>query len=206
MLFAAILLIIIFYLGLGLVLWCLYPDIQLLLDLTSGLVAWAHQLFYQLQQLVKWALGFEPMPLGQAGEDQQVPSADGDNIEMRTPLHMDHQGQGGGGRRPLELDLNETPDPEVVAPYAFGQCMNKLTEIMMGMQTSPRNDLLPGYEAVEPIYREAYVKGIISDFLKQHSPEELGEKQGELKANKKSSYLYKNFRRYLLQLQGRGEE
>ena len=35
-----------------------------------------------------------------------------------------------------------------VHPGPFGQCMNKLTEIMQGMQTSPWNDLLPGYEAV----------------------------------------------------------
>lgn len=71
-------------------------------------------------------------------------------------------GQGGAGRG-LHLDLNQPPaDPEVAAPYAYFHSKRKLSEIMMGMQTPLRDDLLPGYDAVPPNEREAYVNNRIS--------------------------------------------
>lgn len=225
---ASILVIILFYVFLGLVLWCLCPDMELLLDLTSGLVAWVYQFFYQLVELVKGApTGTEPMPLG--GAQEQVPSAGGVGRSTPSPVNnsgsegfsgqnnqaqgptsmMEGQGQGqvGGGRRPLGLDLNgPPPGPESVCPREFWLSANKLKDILMGMQTAPRSDLLPHYEAVEPIGREAYVRSVISEFLKQHSPEDIQQHWGGLLAMRKSSFLYKEFERYLLQKKSRGEE
>lgn len=228
MLLFSIFLIIFLYVFLGLVLWCLCPDMELLLDLTSGLVAWVHLFFYQLVELVKGAYnGTEPMPLG--GPQEQVPSAGGVGRSTPSPMKnsgneefsgqntqaqgttsmMDGQGQGqvGGGRRPLGLDLNAPPPgPESVCPREFQLSVNKLKDIIMGMQTAPRSDLLPHYEAVEPIEREAYVRSLISEFLKQHSPEDIQKNLGELLAMRKSSSLYKEFEQYLLQQKSRGEE
>lgn len=230
MLVAALILVIIFiYLFVGLVLWCLCPDMELLLDLTSGLGAWVHQFFYQLVELLKGPQAREPMPLG--GGLEKVPLADGDFLGMSTPLPMNNsgngegqsnralgtiygpQGQGGqppeqGGRRGQALDLNEAPpppDPEVESPHAFRRAMDKLTEIMKSMNTGPRHNLMPEYDAVESIHRDAYVRSVISSFLKTNSPEDLEARLGQLQAVKKSSMLYRDFERYLLQLQGRGE-
>lgn len=220
--FLFLIFIIFFYLNIALVLWCFCPDMELLLDLTSGLAAWVHQFFYQLVELVK---GKEPLPLG--GPQEQVPSAGGVGMSTPSPIKnsgngagqntqalgttslMDGPGQGqvGGGRPPQGLDLNAPPQgPDSLCPREYHLAKNKLMDIMMAMQTAPRSYLLPHYEAVEPIERGAYVKGKIEDFLKHHTPEEIQNNVSELQAMRKNSSLYRGFEQYLLQLKSRGEE
>jgi hypothetical protein len=226
MLFLYIFGFIFLYLCLGLVLWCLCPDMELLLDLASGLAAWVHQFFYQLVDLVKGASkGKEPMSLGSPLE--QVPSAGGVGMSTPSPIRnsgkeagqhtetlgttslMDGPGQGQveGGHRHLNLDLNAPPPgPDSLCPREYRLAENKLKDILMGMNKAPRSDLLPHYEEVEPRRRETYVRSKISEYLKQHSPEDIQTNVGELLVMKKSSSLYKGFEQYLLQQKNRGEE
>jgi hypothetical protein len=220
MLFAAILLIIFVYVGLGLVLWCLCPDMEVLLDLTSGLGAWVHLFFYQLVELVKSSLGFEPMPLG---GQEQVPSADGDILDKSTPLPMKNsgndggqhknidtiptslmigQGQVGGGRR--ELDLNQSADPEITLHYPYKRSVDQLTQLITNLRSLDKEGLFPNYNRGLRIKENPEIQATIADFLKQRDASTLKHDSAALVALGRESSLWKEFIDYQLQKQDRG--
>ena len=114
------------------------------------------------------------------------------------------QGQGGGG---LGIDFNTTPPgPETLCPREFKLSQDKLVEIVMAMEKAPRSDLLPNYEAVEPRERRAYVQGVISEFLRQHSPEDIQSNLQPLQVFRMSSPFSKSFEKHLRKQKSQGEE
>jgi hypothetical protein len=218
MLVAALILVIFLYFFFGLVLWCLCPDMELLLDLTSGLGAWVHQLVYQLVELLKE--GREPMPLG--GGLEKVPPADGDILGMSTPLPMNNSGNGEGennralgtisgpqgqgqpeqGREAGLLDLNVSADPEVLYPDVYRQSVKDLTKIIAYLQPpSEKEVLFPNYNNTLRVRDNPVVQAAIADFLKKQNLGNFVGKAKCLAGLRKRSPLWSEFEEFMRERQ-----
>ena len=120
------------------------------------------------------------------------------------PFTCKIQNKVGLAEKGLNLDLNQSADPEVLDPESFRLCVERLNELLKTMRASDRKEILPDYNNKKPIYKDPYIQGAILDFLKQRNGDTLMADQAALGGLRKESPIFIDLKNYLLKLKDRG--